>query len=253
MRVRAALLFTFLFVAVFISRSSVAQENHQHTLTEEEVGSVKFSTSCSRAVENNFNRAVALLHSFQYEQVQHAFEDIAKQDPTCAMAQWGIAMSRFHSLWNNGDLIAGRAALQKAQELAQTNKSTTPREHGYIAALAEIYREDGKSQFAHDQAFEQKMGALQAAYPSDDEAAVFHALALDISAAPDDKTFANQRKCGEILEPIFARLPNHPGAAHRVHDRVDLDDDAVVDPDRCRRRPLQCLAQLGRRAATDCV
>ena len=214
MRVRASLLFTLLFVAAFASRNAVAQENHQHVLTEQEVGSVKFSTSCSRAVENNFNRAVALLHSFQYEQVQHAFDDIAKQDPTCAMAQWGIAMSRFHSLWNNGDLVAGRAALQKAQELAQTNKNTTQREHGYIEALAEVYREDGKSQFAHDQAFEQKMGALQTAYPSDDEAAVFYALALDISAPPGDKTFANQRKCGEILEPIFARLPNHPGAAH---------------------------------------
>ena len=214
MRVRASMLFTFLIVTAFAARNSAVQENHQHALTEAEVGSVKFSTSCSPAVATSFNRAVALLHSFQYEQVQHAFEDIAKQDPTCAMAQWGIAMSRFHSLWNNGDLVAGRAALQKAQELAQTNKSTTSREHGYIDALAEIYREDGKSQFAHDQAFEQKMGALQAAYPSDDEAAIFHALALDISAAPDDKTFANQRKCGEILEPIFARLPNHPGAAH---------------------------------------
>jgi tetratricopeptide (TPR) repeat protein len=214
MRARSVLLFTFLSIAAFASRNAVAQENHRHALTEEEVGSVRFSTSCSRAVENNFNRAVALLHSFQYEQVQQVFDEIAKQDPTCAMAQWGIAMSRFHSLWNNGDLIAGRAALQNAQELAQTNKSTTPREHGYIDALAEIYREDGKSQFAHDQAFEQKMGALQAAYPSDDEAAVFHALALDISAPPGDKTFANQRKCGEILEPIFARLPNHPGAAH---------------------------------------
>jgi tetratricopeptide (TPR) repeat protein len=214
MRVRAALLFTLLFVAAFGSRAGVPQKNHQHALTEEEVGSVKFSTSCSHTVENNFNRAVALLHSFQYEQVQQAFDRIAKQDPTCAMAQWGIAMSHFHSLWNNGDLVAGRAALQKAQELAQTNKNTTPRERGYIDALAEIYREDGKSQFVRDQAFEQKMGALQAAYPSDDEAAVFHALALDISAPPGDKTFANQRKCGEILEPIFARLPNHPGAAH---------------------------------------
>jgi hypothetical protein len=214
MRTRAAVLFTFLFIGVFASRSVVAQENHQHALTEEEVGSVKFPNSCSHAVENNFNRAVALLHSFQYEQVQQAFDDIAKQDPTCAMAQWGIAMSHFHSLWNNGDLVAGRAALQNAQDLAQTNKNTTPRERGYIDALAEIYRVDGKSQFAHNQAFEQKMGALQAAYPSDDEAAIFHALALDISAPPDDKTFVNQRKCGEILEPIFARLPNHPGAAH---------------------------------------
>jgi tetratricopeptide (TPR) repeat protein len=213
-RVRASLLFIFLFVSAFALRNAAAQENHQHALIEEEVGSVKFSTSCSHAVENNFNRAVALLHSFQYEQVQQAFNDIAKQDPTCAMAQWGIAMSHFHSLWNNGDLVAGRAALQKAQELAQSNKNTTPREDGYIDALAEIYREDGKSQFVHDQALEQKMGALQAAYPSDDEAAVFHALALDISAPPDDKTFANQRECGEILEPIFGRLPNHPGAAH---------------------------------------
>ncbi len=214
MRVRAAALFIFLFVSAVAPRNAVAQENHQHALTEQKVGSVKFSTSCSRAVENNFNRAVALLHSFQYEQVQHAFEDIAKQDPTCAMAQWGIAMSRFHSLWNNGDLVAGRAALQKAQELTQTNKSTTAREHSYIDALAEIYREDGKSQLVHDQAFEQKMSALQSAYPSDDEAAIFHALALDISAPPDDRTFVNQRKCGEILESIFARLPNHPGAAH---------------------------------------
>jgi tetratricopeptide (TPR) repeat protein len=214
MRVRVTALLTICLAVIGAPRGTVAQENHQHVLTEEEVGSVKFSTGCSRAVENNFNRAVALLHSFQYEQVQHAFEDIAKQDPTCAMAQWGIAMSRFHSLWNNGDLAAGRAALQKAQELALTNRNTTPREHGYIDALAEVYREDGKPQLAHDQGFEQKMGALQAAYPSDDEAAVFHALALDISALPGDKTFANQRKCGEILEPIFARLPNHPGAAH---------------------------------------
>jgi hypothetical protein len=214
MHARDAALFTFLFIAAFVSRGAVAQENHQHALTEAEVGSVRFSTSCSPSVENNFNRAVALLHSFQYEQVQQAFDGIAKQDPTCAMAQWGIAMSHFHSLWNNGDLVAGRAALQKAQELAQANKSVPPRERGYIDALAEIYRGDGKSQLAHDQAFEQKMGALQAAYPSDDEAAVFHALALDISAPPDDKTFANQRRCGEILEPIFARLPNHPGAAH---------------------------------------
>jgi hypothetical protein len=214
MRARASLLFTFLLVGLFISRSTTAQENHQHALTEEEVGSVKFSTSCSHAVESNFNRAVAMLHSFQYEQVRIVFDEIAKQDPQCAMAEWGIAMSHFHGLWNNSNFAAGRSALLKAQEVAQANKNTTPREHGYIEALAEIYRVDDKSEFAHTQAFEQKMGALQVAYPSDDEAAVFHALALDISAPKTDKTFANQRKCGEILEPIFARQPHHPGAAH---------------------------------------
>ncbi len=214
MRVRAALVFTILFFAALALRDAVAQENHQHALTEEEVGSVKFSTSCSRDVENNFNRAVAMLHSFQYEQVRTVFGEIAKQDPQCAMAQWGIAMSQFHGLWSNSNFAAGRAALLKAQEIAQANKNTTPRERGYIDALAEIYRVDDKSEFAHAQAWEQKMGALQAAYPTDDEASVFHALALDISAPKTDKTFANQRKCGEILEPIFARQPHHPGAAH---------------------------------------
>jgi len=96
------------------------------------------------------------------------------------------------------------------------NAKTTQRENAYIDALAEIYREDGKDPYAHGQAFEQKMGALQAAYPQDDEAAIFHALALAVTAPKTDKTFANQRKCGEILEPIFARQPHHPGIAHYI-------------------------------------
>jgi tetratricopeptide (TPR) repeat protein len=213
-RTRALLLFTFLLVAN--SHGAVSQENHQHALTEEEVGSVKFLTSCSPSVESNFNRAVALLHSFQYEQVRQAFTEIAQRDPQCAMAQWGIAMSYFHGLWNNSDFAAGRPSIQKAEELARTNQTTTPRERDYINALAEMYRADDKPYSAHTQAFEQKMAALQAAYPTDDEAAVFHALALVIAAPKTDKTFANQRKCGEILEPVFAKHPHHPGAAHYI-------------------------------------
>jgi hypothetical protein len=231
MRARTATLLVVLFSFVFIPAVAHAQENHQHALTEEEVGSVKFATSCSPAVENSFNRAVAMLHLFQYEQVGQAFSEIAKQDPQCAMAQWGIAMSYFHGLWSNSDFAAGRAALQKAQEVAQASKSTTPRERAYIDALAEIYRIDDKSEFVRAQAFEQKMGALQAAYPSDDEAAAFHALSLDISAPKTDKTFANQRRCGEILEPIFARQPHHPGAAHYLihcYDNPVLAEKGLV-------------------------
>ncbi|MGH9677993.1 MAG: hypothetical protein ACRD36_12895, partial [Candidatus Acidiferrum sp.] len=125
-------------------------------------------------------------------------------------------MSHYHGLWGNGDLVAGRNAIHKAQQIAAANPKTTPREIAYIDALAEIYREDGKDEFAHARAFEQKMGAVQAAYPADDEAAVFHALTLDIAAPPTDKTFANQRTCGEILEPIFAKHPHHPGVAHYI-------------------------------------
>jgi len=200
---------------IFIPLSK-AQEGHHHALTEQEVGSVHFSTSCSPNLADNFNRAVALVHSFQYEDARAAFTNISERDPQCAMAQWGVAMSHYHGLWDNGDMAAGRAASNKALLIAGGNPKTTLRENSYIVALAEIYREDGKDSYAHSQAFEQKMGALQAAYPQDDEAAIFHALTLAITAPKTDKTFANQRKCGEILEPIFAREPHHPGIAHYI-------------------------------------
>jgi tetratricopeptide (TPR) repeat protein len=196
--------------------TSWADEGHHHSLTEEEIGSVQFSTSCSPHVATSFNRAVALLHSFQYEKTREAFMDVAKQDPGCAMASWGVAMSHYHGLWGNGDMNAGRAALHKAQETAAANAETTKREKAYIDALAEIYKVDDTDKAAHAQAFEQKMAELQTAYPDDTEAAIFHALTLAITAPKTDKTFANQRKCGEILEPIFAKNPHHPGVAHYI-------------------------------------
>jgi hypothetical protein len=195
---------------------ALGQEDHHHALTEEEVGSVHFTTSCRTELASSFNGAVALLHSFQYEQARQAFSEIASQDPQCAMAEWGVATSHYHGMWDNGDLAAGRAALQKAKQVEAGNPKTTAREIAYVEALTEIYREDGKGIAAHAQAFEQKMGALQAAYPEDDEAAIFHALSLAITAPKTDKTFANQRKCGEILEPIFAKHPHHPGIAHYI-------------------------------------
>ena len=200
--------------SLLVSSAARADEGHHHALTEEEVGSVNFATSCSKTVSASFNRAVALLHSFQYEQTRAAFSEIAEQDPSCAMAYWGIAMSHYHGLWDSGDPAAGRAALRKAQEIASNTPSTSQREKDYIDALAEIYKEDERDKSAHAAALEQKMSQLQAAYPSDSEAAIFHALTLAITAPKTDKTFANQRKCGEILEPILAKQPHHPGVAH---------------------------------------
>jgi hypothetical protein len=204
-------LFAGLFLLVSVGWPD---EGHHHALTEQEVGSVHFETSCTKDITGSFNRAVALLHSFQYEQTRQAFAQIAQEHPECAMAQWGIAMSHYHGLWDSGDIPAGRQALRKAQQIAAANLSTTEREKAYIGALAEIYQEDGKDRTAHAHAFEQKMGALQATFPADSEAAIFHALSLAITAPKTDKTFANQRKCGEILEPILAKQPHHPGIAH---------------------------------------
>src|SRR5215472_4226409 len=97
-----------ILLAVLLSSASLptsAQEHH-HELSAEEVGSVQFATSCSKEVAVSFNRAVALLHSFQYELARGAFTKISRQDPSCAMAQWGVAMSHYHGLWRNGDTAA---------------------------------------------------------------------------------------------------------------------------------------------------
>jgi tetratricopeptide (TPR) repeat protein len=199
---------------VFFASLAWSDEGHHHVLTEEEIGSVHFSTSCAQAVESDINHAVALLHSFQYEATRASFEAVIAKDPKCAMAEWGIAMSHYHGLWGNGDTAAGREALKQAQQIASANPVTTPREHAYIDALAKIYDSHSSDSSARDSAFESTMAALQIGYPEDIEAAVFHALALSITAPKTDKTFANQRKCGEILEPLFAKLPHHPGVAH---------------------------------------
>ena len=213
MRVRSDFL---LPVAVLSLFGLAAGQEHHHNLTEEELGSVRFATSCSQEVAADFNRAVALLHSFQYEKADQAFSQVSSRDPECAMAQWGVAMANHHGLWDNGDMNRGRLAWQKANEIAANNSQTTVREKAYIDALGEVYKQDGKDKYAHAQAFEQKMGAVQAADPDDSEAAIFHALALEIAASPTDKTFTNQRKCGEILEPIFQQQPRHPGVAHYI-------------------------------------
>lgn len=226
--------FPILLAALLCCTPHLAAQEHHHELSAEEVGSVHFPTSCAKAVQLSFDRAVALLHSFQYEDTRKAFEEISQKDASCAMAQWGVAMTHYHGLWRNGDTSAGRLALRKAQRIAASNPATTSREKAYIDALAEVYADDakdttaydrGKAVAAHDLAFEKKMGELQAAYPDDTEAAIFHALTLYITAPKTDKTFANHRRCGEILEPLFPKQPHHPGIAHYI---IHCYDNAVL-------------------------
>jgi tetratricopeptide (TPR) repeat protein len=211
-------------VMVTCAWTAEAQEGHHHELTEQEVGSVHFATTCSEGMgeptraefDASFNKAVALLHSFQYEDTRKAFEAIAKKNPQCAMAKWGIAMSHYHGLWRSGDVTAGRATILKAREIATRNSVTSVREKAYIDALAEVYAENKTDYVARGAAFEKKFGEVAAAYPSDTEAQIFHALSLKVSASPLDKTFSNEKKCGEILDPIFKQHAHHPGVAHYI-------------------------------------
>jgi hypothetical protein len=184
------------------------------------LGQVRFPTSCAAPAQPVFERGVALLHSFWYEEALKTFTSVTATDPGCAMAYWGMAMSVYYPLWqppSEAMLAKGRAALDRAAPL-----NATPREKDYISALATFYRDADKLDHrTRAVAYEKAMEQLAARYPEDREASVFYALALDATALPTDKTYANQLKAAAILEKVFAVEPNHPGVAHYIIHSYD--------------------------------
>ncbi len=187
----------------------------------EKLGAVNFPVSCREASQRQFNRAVALLHSFWYDEAEKAFRAIAAAEPGCVMAQWGIAMSLYHPLWappSAAELARAGEAIQ-AVEGAPT---TTERERDYLDAIASFYRDaDTRDHRSRALAYADAMGRVAAKHPADPEAAVFYALALDGTALPTDKSYANQKKAGAILAPMFTTTRDHPGVAHYLIHSFD--------------------------------
>ncbi|HEX2711328.1 MAG TPA: hypothetical protein VHM88_03765, partial [Candidatus Acidoferrales bacterium] len=214
--------------------SSVAQ--HQHPAGEpERLGKVNFPVSCDAAVRPQFSRAVAMLHSFWYERASEEFAAIAGKDPACGMAYWGVAMTYYHPLWEP----PGPAALKQgwaAVEKAKSAGAKTQRERDYIAAVELFYKDSDKLDHrTRALAYEKAMEQLQARYADDREATIFYALALRATASPTDKTYANQKKAGAILEKIFAEQPEHPGVAHYIIHCYDYPRLAQESLDAARR------------------
>jgi tetratricopeptide (TPR) repeat protein len=199
-------------IVIAVSALLAAQEHH-HATSSATLGTVDFTTSCSPAVHDAVNKAVAWLHSFEYDTAREDFLKIADQDKGCAMAHWGAAMTYFHGAWGEVDQEKGAKEAARAREIAAANPKTTPREKEYIEAVSAIYSEPEATIVGRARKFSEGMEKVHASNPDDDEAAIFYAVALYDSSGRD-KTYANQRKCGEILEPLFKKLPNHPGIAH---------------------------------------
>ena len=178
------------------------------------VEEVDFSTSCSPAIQHKFKHAVWTLHSFWYPEALKDFTAVTEADPNCAIGYWGIAMSHWYPLWfppSPAALKAGSDAVAKA--MAAPTK--TPREQDYIAAIADFFRDNDKlDNRTRAVAYEKAMEQVYLKYPDDREAAVFYALALDTTALPTDKSYANQKKAAEILNKIWKEEPNHPGVVH---------------------------------------
>jgi hypothetical protein len=215
--------FSVLFTLTAFADDDKDKEHHHHEdLTETQLGIVHFPISCAAAVQRPFARGVALLHSFWYEEAEKEFMQIAKDDPNCAMAHWGVAMSIWHQLWNEPDAKVIARGLNEVNTARKLAAKATPREQGYIAAIGAFYGDSDKLDHdARAKAYSDAMKKVYESYPDDHEAAVFYALSLLASEPHGDSTFANRKAAAAILEKVFATEPDHPGVAHYLIHAYD--------------------------------
>jgi tetratricopeptide (TPR) repeat protein len=198
-----------------------AQEPLHHHDADEKVGTVSFPTSCAPAVQSQFERGVALLHSFEYEVADAQFEDVAKKDPGCAMAYWGQAMTLYHEIWgrpSEADLARGGELLAKARSL----KPPTARERDFVLALSVFYSDTDK--LDHNRradAYAEAMRGVHERNPDDTEAAIFYALSLLASGPERDPNLTNAKAAVAILNKLYDEQPNHPGIAHYIIHSCD--------------------------------
>ena len=216
-------------VGLSLVQPSLGQSN------DHKLGAVHFETSCNPEAQKLFDRGMLYQHSFFYRASQQLFADALKADPECGIAYWGIALSL---LWNphtpppTKNLPEGAAAIAKGKSVGAKSQ----RERDYLDTLAIMYADYEKVDHpARIQAYAKAMERLAQRYPNDDEAQILYALALNLSASPADKTYANQLKGAAILEPIAIRQPQHPGVAHYLIHLYDYPPLAERGIDAARR------------------
>src|SRR6266511_3757000 len=199
-----------LTVAPLVSLSAQA---HEHGLPPERLGRVVFPVSCNAEAQRRFEHAMALLHSFWWEQGPAAFDAVTAADSTCAMAYWGLALNYWGNPLVSGasgeNLRQGAAAAARALALG----APTARERGLLAAVGALYRDHG----------------------DDPEVAMYYALSLVATASATDTTFARQKRAAAILNPLFQRFPGHPGLAHYIIHANDSPRLAALGLDAARR------------------
>ena len=208
------------------------EEGHTPLGDLSKVGVVEFPTSCDPGVQPEFKRAVALLHSFFYEEARRVFRSVLHRDASCGIAHWGVAMTWYHPVWTpptDEEFSAGVAAIEQARQIG----GKTEIERDYVAALASFFCTPGTTPpdpgrdscpAAHpDRArqYTEAMRQLHDRYPNEQEIAAFYGLALLGSATPADPTFRNQREAGRVLDEVWRVNREHPGIAHYLIHAFD--------------------------------
>jgi tetratricopeptide (TPR) repeat protein len=209
---------------LFVASLSSAQEMHDHSIPER-LGEVSFPISCAPSVQEQFNRGVALLHSFAYASAEQTFQGVGRMDPQCGMAHWGVAMTYFHQVWSPNLPPPAFPMGQKEMLEATRLGAKSDRERGFIHALGALYREsNGLTSSMRTVAYEQAMAEVARKNSRDVESQVFYALALLANASPTDKTHAKQKQAIDLLEPLNREYPNHPGIAHYLIHACDSQE-----------------------------
>jgi hypothetical protein len=227
-----------MFVALPVASVCAQDQTRPTAPSSEKFGIVHFVTSCNPQVAPKFDHGIALLHSFEFAESIRAFNEVLAADSMCAMAHWGIALSR----WTNPMAPGNRSAAllqqgkQSADAATRLGVRASERERGYIHAVSQLYDDPGhKDQHTRVVAYEHAMNELVARQPADTEALIFYAISLVASASPTDKMYTNQLKAGSILEALWAKEPNHPGLAHYIihsYDYPALADKARAAAER---------------------
>ena len=218
-------LLTAALLVIFLchTNSARAQERHPHTHEpSEKLGRVNFPVSCKPQAQRQFNRAVAWLHSFEYEEAEKVFAEVTVTDPRCGIAYWGIAMSNYHPLWAS----PGAAELKKGWEAIEKGKAIgarTGRERDYMAAIELFYKDSDKLDHrTRALAYSEAMEQLHRRYPSDLEAGIFYALTLIVKGTmAGDKSYTNEKQAAQILNRVLGREPQHPGVTHYLIHSYD--------------------------------
>jgi tetratricopeptide (TPR) repeat protein len=220
-----------MFLTLLALSSRMQAQERQHG--GEKLGTVQFATSCNETAQKEFDRAVALLHSFQFSRAIEGFKAVLGEDARCGIAYWGIALSDWSNPFAAG--MKDKSQMQAGLESVERGKTVgakTERERAYLAAVGKLYGDYGNTpQLTRLIAYRDAMGEVAAKYPEDHEAQIFYALAIAASEDPADKTYAGRLKAGAILEKLFEEEPTHPGLAHYIihtYDVPELAERALV-------------------------
>jgi tetratricopeptide (TPR) repeat protein len=217
---------TFYIFSLLVSSSSLLAQHHHHgaeggdaNAAMEKFGSVHMPISCAATVQASFERGIALMHSFWYEEAQKQFQAVAVADPQCAMAQWGLAMTEWRPFWDGMPEDRRKSGIVEIDKATALN-AKTDRERRYIAALSGYLHADATQNEKALHAYNAAMSALHTAYPDDVEATAFYGLALAASIGTQDPV-GDARRALAVLEPGFEAHPDHPGFAHYIIHTCD--------------------------------